>query len=151
MRNRAAFLVLVALGGAACGDASLAPTPQKVTLAVWNRTQRPLEDLRVHDDVDYRGAANLLLEPLADERRVEVDFKSGQRVTVMRRNVDGAPLIAFSTARGLVVPRTGYVLMVLQESFRLVPPNGDDDGAPAYEPGGDGGPGAEEQPAGGDL
>jgi len=92
-------------------------------LTIWNRTLRPIEDIRVHDTLEsYMSAPNLLTNPLPNEERFPVNFKSGQYVTVMYRNIDIGQLIAYTTGIGLDVPTNGYVLVAFQQSFRLLPP-----------------------------
>jgi hypothetical protein len=125
-----ARLTILALLVASCADDSLSPMDRRPQpLTVWNSTQRPLEEVRVHDDTEYLEAANELLAPLEDDDRTVVDIISSQHVTVIRRNVDGGQRIAFTTATGLYVPTPGYVLQVFQESFRLHEPDFQD-GAP---------------------
>jgi hypothetical protein len=131
-----------------------ATVPHTVILVIWNSTQRPLEEIRTHPAASYADAGNLLRTPLADDGRFDIEFWSGSRVTVMRRNVDGGKLIAFTTAHGLVTPTDGFTLEVFQESFRLLPAvlthdgggsdGHQDDGVPAGDGAvGDGGPGGE--------
>jgi hypothetical protein len=113
-----------------CGDfgRSQPSTPLQVTLTVWNKTLHDIEDLRTHREMSYAAAPNLLSENLADNTSRDIQFYSGDRVTAMRRNVDAGKLIAFTTERGLTTPTDGFVLLVFQESFRLVPPPPSDGG-----------------------
>jgi hypothetical protein len=143
MCARLAIVVLVGLAAACGSDNAKSPPvqPQRVSLTIWNSSQRPLEEVRVHSGTEYLSATNLLTAPLPDDDRTLVDIFSGQHVTVIRRNVDGGQRIAFTTAQGLYLPTSGYVLQVFQESFRLhepdladgLPPDGGDahtDGGP---------------------
>jgi len=117
-----------------------------VPLTILNSTRRDIEEVRVHDEMLYAAAPNLLAQVLPDDGTVDVQFLAGQRVTVIRRNVAAGRRIAFTTAHGLDVHTPGWVLRVLQESFQLLAPDlsesGDTDGAPGDGeplPGDDGG------------
>ncbi len=104
-------------------------------LVVWNRSSYQLLDLRLHDGPSYNGAANLLTTPLVCEQQVTVTATTGQYVTVIRRKNLGEN-IALTTAEGLPIYGAGYVLIVFDESFRLVdPPSPMDDGPPGGDPG----------------
>jgi hypothetical protein len=121
---RGAWIAIGSLVVAGCADERLAPSDLRpVELAIWNSTQRPIEEVRVHEEVSYRAAPNLLASALPDDARADVEFLAGKRVTVIRRNVDGGTRIAFSTAYGLDVRTPGWVLQVFQESFRLHAPD----------------------------
>jgi len=134
-----AWLFAALTTGCASNEAESKHEPQApVLLTVWNSTECDIEDLRVHDGPTYAGASNLLTDPLPDDGRIDVQLKSGQRVTAMRRNVEGGHLIAFTTANGLAVDADGYMLQVFQESFRLLPPSAND-GFVAHPDGGPGG------------
>lgn len=110
---------------AACGGDGLPHTALETVLTVWNRSQFELLELRVHDRLDYSGAANLLSAPLAVEERFDVDFVQGQYVTVIRRKVEVGETIAFTTERGVDTDEHGCTLIVFDEAFRLLRPQDD--------------------------
>ena len=68
--------------------------PEPIPLTIWNSTQHPLEEVRAHSGPEYRDAVNQLEAHLAHDSRAVVDIFRGQRVTVIRRNVEGGQRIA---------------------------------------------------------
>ncbi len=107
---------------AGCGVVTEA-APVSTTLAIWNRSQTELLEVRVHDGDAYDAAPNLLETPLAVNDRIEVPFETSQRVTVIRRRVALDDPTAFTTDAPLDdVDGPGWVLIVFDRSFRLMEP-----------------------------
>ncbi len=122
-RPYARLLVLLALGVAACGsDKQPADQQQPVALSVRNYAALPLDQLYVHGGLSYKGAQNLLAEPLAEKAEVQVRIIAGQRVTVVRKKSSLSDLMSLTTAEPLPVQADGYTLLVFDESFRLMEP-----------------------------
>ena len=121
--RRTVALLLLFVAGAACGEDPISPgEPSTVPLTVLNRSLFELLEVRFHEAPGYAGAVNVLPDPLAHDATVELDFVSGEYVTVIRRRTEGGERIAFTTAWPLEVPSEGYVLVVFQEQFRLEEP-----------------------------
>lgn len=112
----------VALAGCSGEDADpniVPPVPVRLTL--WNRSQFELLDVRAHEAPGYAGSANLLIEPLAIEARLDLDVLRGDRITVIRRKVEVGDTIALTTGRALTDIGDGSTLVVFDEAFRLLP------------------------------
>ena len=127
------LLALLPLG---CGSAGEKTVP---AIIIWNKTEYPLEEIRVHSDVSYAAAENLLVSPLANDGRTKIDpFTSGDHVTVMWRRDVSNKLIAYTSEDGIKVQTNCDTLKVFQDSFQLVsPPAGGDptaDGCSAGDP-----------------
>lgn len=91
-------------------------------IVIENHSDLDLLEVRVHDDLDYSSAPNLLVDTLAADGIVEIPIRFGQRITVIRRRVEAGKRIAFTTGEDLSIRGTGYTLIVFQESFRLLTP-----------------------------
>mgnify|MGYP001606593133 CR=1 FL=1 len=126
LRPRLFFSVAwVALALAACRDDG-GERPFSGALTVWNRGQFEVLHLYVHTDSDYRDDVDLLATsgPLAVETSLSIaDFKSGTKVTFVRKKIDVGDEIAVTTNSGVEIDRIGYTLVLFDESFRLLEPD----------------------------
>ncbi len=106
---------------AACGGTTDPPDPpQRGRLAVVNRSQYELDELRVHADSDYDRAANRLERALPIEGRHVVEIGGDVHVTIFRVKYEGGPMIALTTAEAIDVgPGETRELTVFDEVFRL--------------------------------
>ena len=114
-------MISLVLYQVACGFDGPQP-PGARPVEVENQSQFSLEELRVHRDLDYRGARNLLLAPLLPGTRTSTVLEGSFYVTVFRERARGAKTIALTSEQALeIVDAPSFLLLVFDESFRLIP------------------------------
>lgn len=132
MRTCRAMLTWVGAGAvvlicAGCGVDTLGlpdSLPPPLSLTVRNESQFVILELKVHETTDYDASADELSGELLFERQQMVidPFPAGSYVTIIRDQVENGPRLAVTTASGIEIDRSGYELLVFDESFRLLDP-----------------------------
>lgn len=121
----------VALICAGCGEDNLnfrpgdsGPLSPPPSLTVSNESQFVILELKVHETSDYDASADELGgESLFERQKIVIDpFLTGSYVTVIRDQVENGPRLAVTTAAGIEIDRSGYELLVFDDSFRLLDP-----------------------------
>lgn len=106
----------------ACGEFGPVPPPVPARVDFENQSQFELLELRVHEDLDYRGAKNLLDAPMLPGTRTSTVLLGPIYVTVFRERARGARTIAVTSDQPLdLYGGSWFELFVYDEAFRLMP------------------------------
>ena len=109
---------------ASCAEGDSPPPRDPYPMTLWNRSQFDLLEIRLHPGLSYDDAENILDAELAPEAEISIaDFRSTDRVTVIRRKVDVGERFALTTGAGITIGSPGFTLVVFDESFRLLEPD----------------------------
>ena len=116
-------MLFVLVTGCAAGDS--APSDRMMELdmeyqgpiTLWNRSQFPLDQVRVHRLPSYAGAPNRLSAPLAPGAAVVIELSGANRVTIIRGKVEGGREWAISTPRPVSATSHLFVLVVFDDGF----------------------------------
>ena len=114
--------LLLCLG---CAESPAESSPREIDaslsyrgpITLWNRSQFPLDEVRVHRSAAYIGAANILTRPLASGETLVVQLPPDGRVTVIRAKVEGGRPWAISTPRPVAAQSSAFVLVVFDDGF----------------------------------
>ena len=126
-------LVTLALSlGAGCGaDAQVEnsePYEQGYVgpITIWNRSQFELLEVEVSDP-ETDEFAPVISAPLGQEESVEVwMFEEGASVAFVRERAEGGKMLRVETGQGVDVDASGYTLIIFDDTFRLLPPDHED-------------------------
>lgn len=119
---RVALAALSLAGAAACADGGVDPPPVGPipSVLIVNRSQYPIEELRIHPGPDYLASENLLPGGLALEEEVLFYGLGEHWLTIIREKYQDGPMIAFTMARPIALSRgQGYKLSIFDEAFRI--------------------------------
>ena len=90
------------------------------SLVIENRSQYEIQELRLHQQLEYEDAENVLDEPFVVGEKHVFHGLGSWNVTVFREKNRGGPVIAVSTLEPVALkPNEGYGLLVFDESFRV--------------------------------
>lgn len=95
-------------------------------LTIWNRSQFDLLEVEVSDP-ETGEFAPVISEPLRQEESVEVwMFEEGARVAFVRERAEGGRTLRVETSQEVDVDASGYTLIIFDDTFRLLPPDHED-------------------------
>lgn len=120
-----AGLFFPACGAGISGTGGAGGAPPPPSLEIHNQSQFPLEEIRAHETKSYLTADNLLAgaAPLGEEEIFIIEAYVGSNyITVIRRRTAHGDRVAVTTAAPIEAPYDGFVLIVFDDSFRLMRP-----------------------------
>ncbi|MFO0723464.1 MAG: hypothetical protein U1E65_06775 [Myxococcota bacterium] len=109
-------LLAMAIG---CAESGPPPVPKPATLAIKNRSQFQLDEVRLHSGPSFVGVPNLLRAPMAIDATITTTVTGDVNLTVIRARYLGGPMVALTTEEPLELVDGGiFDISVFDDSFR---------------------------------